>query len=671
MARNLALIGPASVGKTSLIDLILFKAGEATRAGSVDDKSSLSDFEPEEKERHHSLASSILHASWKKELINVLDTPGYPDFACEAYMCLAAVETAVFVISAGGPVSFHARKLWERCGEEGVARLIFLNKMDSENASFDESIAAIQEAFGDRCVPIVLPEGAAASFSGVVSVLADGSGEAAATVKETLVERTVEADDALMERYLEGQEISDEEFRGAFGKAVAQGNVVPVLCGSVTGDIGVEQLLDAIVEIAPVHDAGSPRQVLQGAEGEDTATLTCNEGSPFSAFVFKTLSDPYVGKLSFFRVFSGSVGTDDMVLDVRIGKPQKVSNLLRMQGKEQVHIDRAVAGDIVAASKIEDFELGDSLCDPNTIVRFQPVDLPKPMATLAAEPKSRGDEQKIGTALTKISSEDPGFMSHRDPNTGEMLINGMSSMHLDVVMERMKRRFGVEITTRMPKIPYKETITTAAEAHHRHKKQSGGRGQFGEVYIRLLPRERGAGYEFVDKIVGGSVPRQYIPAVDKGIHERMTEGPLAGCEVVDCAVELYDGKYHDVDSDELSFKLAAGRAFLEGFEKGRPVLLEPVMDLEIAVPSRFMGDISGDLNSRRGRIQGMDTVGDMQMIKAQVPLASVVNYSTELRSITHGEGDFSMEFSHYDIVPPQEQQKIVAAYKASKEEEAH
>ncbi|MEQ8764902.1 MAG: elongation factor G, partial [Planctomycetota bacterium] len=520
-------------------------------------------------------------------------------------------------------------------------------------------------------LPMVLPKGAGPSFEGVVSILGDGGdlADQVKAIKETLVERTVEADDALMERYLEGQEISDEEFRGALSKAVAQGTVIPVLCGSVEQDLGVEELLDVILQFTPAHDAGREIEVLTGSEGEETTPLDCKADAPFRAFVFKTLSDPYVGKLSFLRVMSGTISNDDSVLDVRVGKPQKMSNLMRMQGKEQKPVDKVTAGDIVAVSKIEDFEVGDTLCDPSSVVRFKPVPLPSPMASLAVEPKSRGDEQKIGTALTKLSSEDPGFMAHRDPNTGEMLINGMSTMHLDVVMERMKRRFGVEVVTHMPKIPYKETITTPAEGHHRHKKQSGGRGQFGEVYIRVAPRGRGEGYEFVDKIVGGSVPRQYIPAVDKGIHERMKQGVIAGCEVVDCTVELYDGKYHDVDSDELSFKLAGGRAFIDAFEKAKPVLLEPVMDLEIAVPSRFMGDISGDLNSRRGRIQGMDAVGDLQVIRAQVPLASVVNYSTELRSITAGEGDFSMEFSHFDIVPPQEQQKIVAAFKASKEEE--
>jgi len=672
--RNVATSGHGGSGKTSLVEAMLFKAGATKRLGSVDEGTSIADFDVEERERKFTIDSALVHCSWKDRELQVIDAPGYPDFIGSMIASFAAVESTIITVSGLKGVELNTCKAWDHATKNNLAKAFVITKVDVENASFSKTLDQLKEVFGPQCIPFVLPVGEAQAFSGVVETLnlpADipaNLAEQAKTTHQAVMELVIEADEELMMRYLDGEEIKHEELLAALGPALRSGSVVPVFCTSTSKDIGVSQILDAIAGFFP-SPLQAERKAMTAGKGEPQEIVVKPQDPEFAAIVFKSMTDPFVGKMNFFRVISGTVNTDTPVFNTRTGRKERLANLYRMQGKEQKTIQSAGPGDLVCVAKVEDVTISDTLCADSRHIKFPPMVFPKPMVSLAVEPKSRGDEQKISGALGKLADEDPTFTVHRDTVTHEMIITGMSTLHLDVMIVRLRRRFDVQVITKEPDIAYKETITSKAEARYRHKKQTGGRGQFGEVYLRLEPRERGAGFEFLDEVVGGSVPNQFIPAVEKGSREMLDAGVIAGYPIVDIAVALYDGSFHPVDSSEQAFKTATRNAFQSAFLDARPVLLEPIVNIEITVPSKYMGDITSDLNGRRGRVQDVETMGTLQIIRAQVPLAEIQKYSTELRSMTAGEGSYSIEFSHYDPVPMKLQEQIVAKAKARHEAE--
>ncbi|MBM4084107.1 MAG: elongation factor G, partial [Planctomycetes bacterium] len=563
--------------------------------------------------------------------------------------------------------------VWDLAGQRGVGRLILVTKMDGENIDFDKLVASIKETFGAQCVPLFLPVGQGPGFDGVVNALslpkdvpAGVVGDAAAG-HEAIMDAIVQTDDSVMERYLEGKEIKPEELQTLLSKAVAGGQVVPILCCSARKQIGVQEVLNAIVSLVPSPDTIAPRKAVDADKNEEL-TVAPTVNAPLAGQVFKSVTDPFVGKLSFIRILAGKMEGEFNFHNARTRRNERVTQILQMFGKEQRVIPRCIAGDIIAVCKVEDIAISDTICDQKKVVKFPEIVFPTPMVSLAVEPKSRGDEGKISTALTKLSDEDKTFRVSRDRQTHELVITGMSALHLDVMISRLKRRFDVQVNTKQPKIPYKETITGKSDTSYKHKKQTGGRGQYGEVYIRIEPLARGVGFEFVDDVVGGTVPQQYVPAVEKGVRECMEKGILAGYPIEDVRVALYDGSYHVVDSSEAAFKIASSIAFQDAFMKAKPVLLEPVVNIEITVPGEFVGEIMGNLTSRRGRIAGTDQMGNLQIIRAQVPMAEIAKYGTELKSMTGGQGSYSIEFSHYDVVPSHLTQAIVAQSKKEQEE---
>ena len=665
--HNVALIGHGSCGKTTLTESLLFKAEAISRKGSVNDGTSVGLVDAEEKERKITINCNVFHADVKGHLVQLLDAPGYADFSAGAISALSAADVALLCVSAVSGIEVNTRKAWNLATERNLPVAIAITKVDGENADFGTVLAAIQETLSKSAVPIYLPDVSGEAFSKLVPILgAPDDNEEAQSLKEALMESVVEADDELLERYLDGEEISQEEIGTAFVAAVLQGKVIPVIPVSGDQEIGVEELLDAIIAYFP--SAASRTGAGKTPDGED-ATREATAEAPFSAQVFRIVSDKFVGKMSYFRVISGVYSPSKPIYNARAEASSKVGGLFRIQGGEQVDADQVGPGDIAAISKVDDIAVSDTLCDSGSPIIYDPIKFPVPMVSLAVEPKSRGDEQKISEVLHSLATEDCTFTTKREIQTKETIISGVGTLHLDVMMARMKKRFDLEVTTKEPTVPYLETITMSSEGHYRHKKQTGGRGQFGEVYIRMIPNERGAGFEFIDCIVGGAIPGSFLPAIEKGMVEAMTQSAYAGFLAVDLKVEVYDGSFHAVDSDEQSFKIAGRGAYRDAFMKAKPVLLEPIVNLEVSVPSRFLGDISSDLNRRRGRITGMDALGDIQIIRATVPLAEVMTYSTELRSITGGEGDFSIEPSHSDVVPAHTAQQIVAKHKKADEEE--
>jgi len=675
--RNVAICGHGSVGKTILTEAILLKARVTNRLGNPAEGTSIVDFDEEERNRQFSIHSAILHAPWQGKDIQIVDTPGYDDFVGEVVGAFAAADTALVAVAADAGIQVNTRRVWKMAGEAGLGRAIVITRMDAEHANFGQVLEALQAAFGSAVVPMAYPVGQGQSFSGVVNTLSPGDGvpdEVASQVGEvgqTLRESIIEADEELMMRYLEDEAIAPEEIMAAASKAVASGTLVPVFCVAAEKDIGVAEMLDAVVAMFPSPaEAVQRKGTVPGAEeGEETA-FGVAEDAPFSAQVFKALYDPFVGKLAFFRIYSGAVEAGSEIYNPRTGKRERLAHLYRVQGEKQEEVERAVAGQIIAVAKIESLEVSDTLCTEGSVLEYPELAFPTPMVARAAEPKTRGDEQRMSTALSRIASQDKTFHEERDAQTGELVITGMSDLHLQVIMSKLAGKpFEVEMTLKEPRIPYKETITAKAEGHYRHKKQTGGRGQFAEVYLRVEPLERGGGFEFVDEIRGGAIPRQFIPAVEKGVVETMAKGVIADCPAVDVRATVHDGKFHDVDSSEAAFKIASSRAFRDAFEKARPVLLEPIVDIEVTIPTKYMGDISADLSGRRGRIQGMGSEAGQQIIQAQVPLAEVANYSTQLRSMTGGEGSYTMEFSHYEPVPSNVQQDVVAKAKRPAEDD--
>ncbi len=673
MIRNVVLIGASAAGKTQLAEAMLHKAGVTTRLGTPDEGNTVSDFEPEEKERQASALTSILNLGWKNRHLNLLDTPGYPDFVGQALAAMTAVDTAVVVVSAAAGVTIHTRRLFQTAGERNLARMVVVNRADAENADLERVVEQVREMLDTRCRLLTVPVGQGSSFKGVVDAFAKTEGEALMDVAEAhsgAIESIVEADDGLMERYLGEETIAPEELAKAFTAALLAGSFVPILFTSAAKELGVGELLDVLAEYAPNPRQAAKREATKGS-GEEAAkvVLAGDPAGPLCAQVFKVVSDPYVGKISYLRVFSGTLEAEG---SARIGEERRetrVPQILRIQGKETHAIPRAVAGDIVGIPKIDDLRMGRTVSSGPAPLAMAEVTFPVPMYSLALEPKSRGDEQKISEVLAKMMEEDPTLKTAHDRQTNELVVSGLGDIHLQMLLARLKRRYQVEVNTKPPKIPYRETVSGKGEGHYRHKKQTGGAGQFGEVYLRVEPMDRGSGFEFVDDTFGGSIPRPFLPAIEKGIREAIEEGVIAGYPFQDVRVSVYDGKHHAVDSKEIAFKIAGRYAFRDAVLKSRPVILEPFVNMAITVPDSYLGDITGDLNSRRGRILGMESgAGGTQTIRAQVPLAEVAQYNTQLRSITGGQGTYSMEFSHYEAVPANVQQQIVEASAKAKEQ---
>jgi elongation factor G len=677
--RNIALVGHAGAGKTSLVEALLKQAGQIGAVGMVEKGTTVADHTDEEKEQGHSLFSSVLHCDHEGTRINLIDTPGAPDFIAQAIAALPAVETVAVVINAQAGIEPVTRRMMERAGERKQCRMIIVNRIDAENADPGQLLDQLKESFGRECLPINLPTGGG---SGVIDCFFNTEGDSdlgpVADAHTALVDQVVEVDEALMEAYLEQGEVKPEQLHEPFEKALREGHLVPVCftAGRCHDDpqkaVGVVELLDLIVKLAPSPAEGNPYPFLRGEGDEQVEVLPeADPAQPALGHVFKVVNDRF-GKLSAFRVHRGTVTKESALYVGDSRKPIKITHLYSLQGGEHVEIDKAIAGDLCAVIKVEELAIGSVLHESadEADLHLAPPGFPEPMFGLAVTARSRGDEGKIGEALARLDEEDPGFRVTRDATTSQTVMYGVGDMHVRVVLDRLKSKYNVDVDTSPPKIAYRETIQANAEGHHRHKKQTGGAGQFGEVYLRVEPLERGEGFEFANDIFGGSIPNQFIPAVEKGVRQVLEQGAVAGYPMQDIKVSVYDGKHHPVDSKEVAFVTAGKRAFIDAVQKARPVLLEPVVDVEVTVPNANMGDITGDLSGKRGRIQGTDMMpGDMAAIRAQVPLAEMLNYQSQLKSVTGGQGSFTMEFSHYEPVPGNVQQQIVAQYKPKEEED--
>jgi elongation factor G len=662
--RNLVFIGGPRTGKTSFAEAVLLATGAIPRAGSVADGSTASDFTAEEKTKQHSVYLSLLHATHKGRELNLLDAPGYPDHIGEAAAALAACETAVLFVDAGKGISFPSRKAWELAGQQGRARCVLVTHLDEADITWKDYLGELSESLGVRCVALAAPQGIGPAFKGVSAVPLAGDAPAElAALRDATIEAAVEVDDAAMTRFLESDWRPDEtEAASLVMRSVVAGSLVPVLCAHAVDGRGVDVFLDFAGSCLP-----SPAD---GPFFKDDEGKPVPPGAPgTAAFCFRTVIDPFVGRLSVLRVVTGQLDAGHSLIVARTGKPEKLAHLQVTQGKDHKEAHSAVAGDIIAVTKVETIETSDTLHDPAHPRHFPKLSVPRPMVARAIELVNHADEVKLSVALKRAAAEDPTFTFERDEATGQLVVHGISTMHLDSVLHRIKERGHLDLKVEVPRVPLRETITGRAEGHYRHKKQTGGRGQFAEVFLKVEPAARGAGLVYVDDTVGGSVPRQFIPAIEKGVRDAMHKGIVAGYPVVDVTVSVTDGKFHDVDSDEASFKIAGMRAFRDAFGKAHPVILEPLLDMEVATPSRFMGAITSDLNTRRGHITGMDSLGDTQIVKVRVPQREVLTYPTALRSLTSGEGSFSFEFHDYDVVPPGVQHEIMASFKGHHEEE--
>ncbi len=686
--RTFALISHGGAGKTSLAEAMLFDAGVTTRLGKVDEGASTMDFEPEEIKRKATISTAFNSLDWKKHQLNIIDAPGDFNFIADAKTSLQGADSAVILVDAIDGVRVQTEKMWEFANDFELPRMVFVGKMDRERADFDKAASDVQANFGSSCTPVLIPIGQAENFKGVVDVLNEkayyytngdsGKFEAkdvpadlkdeVSRRRDALIENIAEANDDLLERYLEGEEISLDELNEGLRGAVAGGKLVPVVCGSGLLNIGIPQVLDVIAQCMPSPIDRGPRKAAN-VKGDAELVREPDPDAPFSALVIKTISDPYAGRLSIMRIFSGTLSADSTVYNSVKDAKERFGQLLRPRGKTQDPIPSAGPGDIVAVAKLKETTTGDTLCDEKDAVVFPAIALPHAIYSLAVEPKSKGDEEKIFSSLSRLMEEDLTLKLERNEETREMILSGMGEIHIEVVTEKLKRKFGVEVNLQTPKVPYKETIKGKTRIQGRYKKQSGGRGQYGDCWIEMEPLPRGEGFVFEDRIVGGVIPRQYIPAVEKGIAEAAKDGAISGYPVVDFKVGLVDGSFHPVDSSEMAFKIAGSMAFKKAVLEAKPTILEPIMLLEITVPDDAMGDVMGDVNSRRGRVLGMETKGKNQMIRANIPLGEVLRYAPDLRSMTAGRGMFTMNFSHYEEVPSQAQEKIIAAYKAQKEEE--
>jgi len=673
--RNIVLLSHSGAGKTSIAEAALYNAGAIERMGKVDDGSTTSDYDPDEIKRKISISLSLLPCEWRGNKINIIDTPGYTDFAGEVKAAIRVSEGALLPVSAAAGVEVGTEQSWYYCAENNLPRFIVVNKMDRENASFSKTVQQLREKLGAVCLPIQLPIGEYQDFKGIVdlvemkaysgseakeSQVPDSLKSEAEEWREKLIETAAEVDDNLIEKYLGGEELTLEELKSGLKKAVKEAKVVPILAGSAIQNIGIDLLMTAIVDYLP-----SPADVKIKAGEKD---IEADENGNLTALVFKTTADPYVGKLTYFRVYSGVIKSNSQIWNVSRGVSERIGQLSILRGKNQEPVEQIGAGDIGAVAKLTETATGDTLGEQNKTPKLGNIEFQEPIFEQAVHPKTKADLDKLGTALSRITEEDPTLKIRREADTGETILAGLGETQLEVVAERMARKFGVNIELKTPKVPYKETITIAAKAEYKHKKQSGGHGQYGHVLLEVQPLPRGSGIEFENKIVGGAIPKNYIPSVEKGVNETIQEGVLVGSKVVDVKVILYDGSFHAVDSSDICFKIAGAQALKKGLQQGQPVLLEPIMNLKATVPSDTTGDVIGDLNTKRAQVQGMNPAGDMNIIEAQVPLPEIQRYAIDLKSITQGRGSYKISFSHYNEVPAHISQKLIEEKQAEKKE---
>jgi elongation factor G len=683
--RNVALIGHRGSGKTSLHEALLFEAGVVNRLGRVEDGTTTSDFEPDEQEREMSIGATVSSFDHDGRKINLIDTPGEPSFIADTVASLRVADAAVVVVNGVMGVEVHTDRLWQRADSEGLARLVFVNMLDRERADFFRALESLQSAFGNHVVATEIPIGSEHEVQGVIDLIdmkafvAQGEGRGAPEpqdipeelasqaqeYREKLMDEVAENSDELMERYLEGEEIDHDEIVTVLKRGVTDGKIFPVTCGVATKNLGTTRLLEALVEDLPSPAMRGPVKALD-ADGEEIE-ISPDEDGELIAYVFKTLADPYAGRLNLFRVYSGVLRGDSQVNNVTQRAKERIGQILIPRGKEHEQTDELGAGDIGAVAKLKETRAGDVLTDKDSRISVPPLDLPAPVMAFAFEAKTKGDEDKAASAIRRLEEEDPTLDVHRDQQTGEQIIAGLTQVHVEVIVDRMKSRFGAEIELHPPRVPYLEAIRKSAKAHGRYKKQTGGRGQFGDCHIEIAPGEAGSGFEFVDEIKGGAIPKGFIPAVEKGVGEAMQHGVLAGYPVKDLQVRLYDGQYHRVDSSENAFKVAGSMAFKDAMEQADPVLLEPIMLLTVSVPEDVVGDVVGDLNSRRGRPLGMEAKGTVTEIKAEVPMAEVLDYARDLRQITGGRGDYTMEFARHEEIPAHLAQKVISEARSEEE----
>ncbi len=675
--RNVTLLSHCGAGKTSLSEAIMFTAGATTRLGRVDDGTTISDYDPDEIKRQISLNLTMLPGEWQDTKINLIDTPGYADFVGEVNAAIRVSEGAIIVICAASGVEVGTEQVWGYSEEAGLARLVFINKMDRENADFYRIVQQVQSKFGAKCVPVQLPIGTQSDFQGMVDLLTQKSyagspakeGEIPSSLetqvssfREKLIEAIAELDDRLIEKYLGGEELSLEELTDGLRQAVVSGRIVPILVGSATQSIGITPVLDAIFNYLP-----SPKeQEIAAVDEKAEPKIKPSETAPLAALVFKTTADPYVGKLTYFRVYNGTIESNSQVWNTTQGEQERIGQLFMLRGKTQEPVSKIGAGDIGGVAKLSLTSTGHTLGSRDKPLKIAPILFPKPVFSEAVHPKTKADIDKLGTALSRLVEEDLTLKVHREADTNETILSGLGETQLAVAADKIQRKFGVNIELDTPKVPYKETITLSAKAEYKHKKQTGGHGQYGHVRLELEPLPRGSGHEFVVRIVGGTIPKNYIPAVEKGANEAMSEGGLARYPVVDIRATLYDGSFHPVDSSDICFKIAGSGALKKGLTQGQPILLEPIMNIRVIVPEDFTGDIIGDLNAKRARVLGMNPENGMNVIDAQVPQAEILRYAIDLKSITQGRGSYTTEFSHYEETPPQVSQRIITKRQAEK-----
>ena len=686
--RNIAVVGHGDSGKTSLVSAMLYSAGAVNRLGRVEEGNTVTDYDEDEIQRRITINTALARCEWNNNKINLLDTPGYRAFILDAKAATIAAEATLVLVDAVAGVEVQTEEVWSYAEEFRIPRVVVINKLDRERASFSRTLESLHSVFGRIVVPISIPIGEEKSFTGVVDLVRnrafvyepDGSGsfkesdipaelkDQAEELRSQLIEMVAEGDDSLMEKFFENGTLSDDELVSGLRTSLKNRSIVPAVCASATLNIGVKQLLDSMVKLFPTPLEREPFTGFDANTKEPREVPVKKDGKTL-AFVFKTMADPFAGRISMIKVVSGILKGDSTLRNLNQDKDERLGPIQIPQGKTNEPVPEVRAGDICAALKLRETTTGDTLGEKGLTTLVKKVDFPEPAISFAILPKSRGDEDKIGSAIARIIEEDPSIRFGRDPQTKEFLLSGSGQLHVEVVVAKLQKKFGVEVILKPPKVPYRETILGKAEVQGKHKKQTGGHGQFGDCWIRMEPLDRGQGFEFVNDIFGGSIPRQFVPAVEKGIIESAERGYLAGYPVVDFRVSVFDGSYHEVDSSEMAFKIAGSLAFKKGMEEAKPVLLEPIMNVEIYVPEESAGDIMGDLNSRRGRIQGMDRKGNNQVVKAQVPLAEMLSYAPVLTSLTGGRGNYRMEYSHYDIVPPHIAEKVIAEAKKEKEEQ--
>ena len=685
--RNVGLIGHGATGKTSLAEALLYYTGTTDRLGKNEDGTTVMDYEAEEKKRGISLSTSVACVESNNTKINIVDMPGYFDFEGEMIQGMKAIDIATIVVCAVSGVEVGTEKAWKYCNKVNIPRAFFINKMDRENADFDKTLKQMKEKFGLSIVPIEYPIGKEENFTGVVNIISqkafklDNKTKKMVSIdipadlidkvnecRQMIMETVAETDEELLEKYLENGELSDEDIYSGFIKGCSDGEIAPVLCGSATKVVGIKSMLENIIGCFPSPRYSRAHKALDIDTG-DEIYIKVEEDKPFSAYVFKTIADPFVGKISLFKVITGKLNGDAVVKNTNSGKQEKLSHLFFMRGKNQIVTDEIIAGDIGAVAKLQFTSTGDTLCSQEINIKYDKINLPVPVMSMAILPKTKGDEEKISLALSKLIEEDPVFKIERDKENAETIIWGLGETHLEVIASRIKNKFGADVILQTPKIPYRETIKGKSDVQGKHKKQSGGHGQYGDVKIKFEPRNDGEfDLDFVDKVVGGTVPRNFIPAVEKGLRECMSSGVLAGYPVVGVKATLYDGSYHPVDSSEMAFKIAASIAYKKGLESAKPILLEPIMNVEIKVPDEYMGDVMGDINKKRGRVMGMEQVGDEQKVIAEVPMAEMFNYATSLRAMTQARGSYVSSFGRYEEVPESELTKILNEAKKLKAE---